>query len=929
MMSLALTHTSEWLNMLLIDYKGGAAFLGFDLLPHVSAILTNMEEESHLVARMDVAIRGEINRRQEIFRAAAKRPDVHTTVPNIHIYNEVRASGVSLDPLPALFIIVDEFSALLEQNADFAKLFALIGQQGRSMGIYMLLASQELRAGRISQVEAHLSYRTALRTNNPQESRDVLGTGDASELPKTPGSAYFKPIGGDLIRLGAFFTGDAYVPPKRSSSTASSALDQAADRPRPRLFTAAPVLTAQQAELAQRSGAELTASSNEHRDATGAEAPGGHPPAGGDAPAVASAAAVPAATPTGVQVSEGAAAPETAPEAKTGGPAIGINVSTVAQVLVERLKGHGPEAHRIWLPPLDYTHTVHQMLDDPNLHWTGERGPLQIPIGLVDTPYYQRRDALVVDLMTDNVAIIGSGGSGRSTALQTLILSAAKSHSSSELQFYCLDFSNAKLVALSNLAHVGSVATRNETAKVSRTIAEMTTIMRRREKLFIEHNINGLADFRRRKAQNDPALRSDKHGEVVLIIDGWTTITKDEAAGLDHLENAVTLLAAQGKSLGVHVVIATSRYADFKPAIKDELGYRLELRLNDASTSEVARKKAEDVPSKPGRGIIKSTRPRSGDAYNPEVLDLLVALPILTPGMRPEPLSNRREVDVAESVSFVNSTNPAQAPEVRLLPTDQPRAEFMSLVPSPPAPPGHRAQLRVPLGLGEAEFDPKIVDFNDNTQTHFIVIADGQCGKTTVLRHMVTSLIDQNDPNGVRFLVVDFHRRLLGVLPRDSYGAYATTDEELKHHLAVLADSLPARLPRSDIAPARLNRRDWWSGPDIFVIVDNAHELAAQMGRPDALAPLMKFLARGRDVGLHVVAAYRTGGVSKFIYGAGLLSELKALNSPGIVMSGSKDEGPLIDTVKASTHPPGRGTLVTRDFTELIQVPNLPAPDDD
>lgn len=930
-LSLALTHPSERLNMLLVDYKGGAAFLGFEALPHVSAILTNMEAEHHLVERMDVAIRGEINRRQEIFRAAAERPDVHATVPNIHIYNEIRASGIPLEPLPALFIVVDEFSALLAQNPDFSKLFALIGQQGRSMGIYLLLSSQELSSGRISQVQAHLSYWMALRTNSVQESRDVLGTGDAHELPETPGSAYLKTVAGDLIRWRAFFTGDAYVAPKRSAVAAMTSVGAAPDRPRPRLFTAAPVLTAvEQAELAARSAPEVTAAGNGHAPTSDIAAAAGKHQAV-DAASVAAVAAVPAAVvAAGVpELSSGAGAAAAAVKSE-GGPVTGINVSTVAQVLVDRLAGHGLEAHRIWLPPLDYTHSVYQVLHDPDLFWPVPPGPLRIPIGVVDTPYYQRRDAMVIDLMADNVAVIGSGGSGRSTALQTLIMAAAATHSSTELQFYCLDFSNAKLMALSGLAHVGSVATRNETAKVSRTIAEMTAIVRRREKLFVEHNINGLADFRRRKAQNDPALRSDKHGDVVLVIDGWTTITKDEAAGLDHLEGAITLLAAQGKSLGVHLVIASSRHADFKPAIKEELGYRLELRLNEATTSEVSRKKADTVPNMPGRGIVRSTRPRSGDVYNPEVLDLLVALPILTPDLRPQPLSSQLEVDVRDSVAVVNGTNPVAAPQVRLLPNDQPRAEFMALVPPQPAPPGlHRAQLRVAMGLGEAEFDPKVVDFNESTQTHFIVIADQQSGKTTMLRHMVTTLTEQNGPDSVRFLVVDFHRRLLGVLPSTDYGVYATTDEELQQQVAVLAEALPARFPPNDINPARLNRRDWWTGPDIFVIVDNAHELAGQMGRPDALYPLMKFLPRGRDIGLHVVASYRSGGVSKFIYGSGLLGELKNLNSPGIVMSGSKDEGPLIDTVRATSQPPGRGTLVTREFTELVQVPNLPAPGDD
>ncbi|WP_141564017.1 hypothetical protein, partial [Mycobacterium kansasii] len=63
-----------------------------------------MEAEAHLVARMDVAIRGEFNRRQEIFRATAMRPDVNTDVDNITVYNQLRDAGVALAPLPVLII---------------------------------------------------------------------------------------------------------------------------------------------------------------------------------------------------------------------------------------------------------------------------------------------------------------------------------------------------------------------------------------------------------------------------------------------------------------------------------------------------------------------------------------------------------------------------------------------------------------------------------------------------------------------------------------------------------------------------------------------------------------------------------------------------------------------------------------------------------
>lgn len=99
----------------------------------------------------------------------------------------------------------------------------------------------------------------------------------------------------------------------------------------------------------------------------------------------------------------------------------------------------------------------------------------------------------------------------------------------------------------------------------------------------------------------------------------------------------------------------------------------------------------------------------------------------------------------------------------------------------------------------------------------------------------------------------------------------------------------------------------------------------------NALFPLKKLLANGRDTGLHVITSWRSGGVSKHIYNPNsLLVELKDLLTPALIGSGSKEEGVLFG-VKPITQKPGRGILVTNrgGQTELIQVPNLPAPDDD
>src|SRR6185437_12926473 len=65
-----LTHSPEVLNLVLVDFKGGATFAGMADLPHVSAVITNLGQEITLVERMQDALQVEMTRRQELLRSA-------------------------------------------------------------------------------------------------------------------------------------------------------------------------------------------------------------------------------------------------------------------------------------------------------------------------------------------------------------------------------------------------------------------------------------------------------------------------------------------------------------------------------------------------------------------------------------------------------------------------------------------------------------------------------------------------------------------------------------------------------------------------------------------------------------------------------------------------------------------------------------------
>ena len=197
-LGLAMTHSPEQLNMVLVDFKGGATFSGMSEMPHVSAVITNLAQELTLVDRMQDALSGEMVRRQELLREAGN-------YASIRDYEKARAAGEALEPLPSLFIVVDEFSEMLSAKPEFIDLFVAIGRLGRSLGLHLLLASQRLEEGRLRGLESHLSYRVGLRTFSAAESRGVLGVPDAYELPPVPGLGFLKPDQSTLLRFKAAY----------------------------------------------------------------------------------------------------------------------------------------------------------------------------------------------------------------------------------------------------------------------------------------------------------------------------------------------------------------------------------------------------------------------------------------------------------------------------------------------------------------------------------------------------------------------------------------------------------------------------------------------------------------------------------------------------------------------------------------------------
>ncbi|MEV4104966.1 type VII secretion protein EccCa [Nonomuraea sp. NPDC049649] len=826
-LGMAMTHSSEILNFVLVDFKGGATFLGLDSLSHVSAVITNLEDELPLVDRMYDALHGEMVRRQELLRAAGN-------YASLRDYERAREQGAELAPLPTLFVVLDEFSELLSAKPEFIELFVMIGRLGRSLGVHLLLASQRLEEGRLRGLDTHLSYRIGLRTFSAMESRVVLGVADAYELPSAPGNGYLKFDTTGMTRFKAAYVSGPYQPDGRraASDDGQTIVRQVVEYGSayvPLPATPKPKEEAPAAEVEERS-----------------------------------------------------------------------SQTSLLDVIVGRLQGHGPAAHPIWLPPLSEPPTLAHLLPPLTVTqelglstpgWNG-RGTLHAVIGIIDKPFEQRRDPYWLDLSgaAGHVGVAGGPQSGKSNVLRTLITGMALTHTPREVQFYCLDFGGGGLAALESLPHVGGVATRLDTDRVRRTVAEVSGILRQREQGFAERGIESIAAYRKMVAEG--SVDSDGFGDVFLVVDGWLTVRQE----FESLEAVITDLAARGLGYGIHVVASTNKWSEFRPSIRDLFGTRIEFKLGDAYESEISRKASLAVPEgTPGRGLTR------------DGMHFLAALPRVD--------GKRGAEDVSEGMrALVDSVKQAwrgpKAAPVRLLPALLPAADLPGLERTGPR--------RIPIGIDEDSLSPVMLDFENDP--HFAVFGDNECGKSNVLKLIMEGVVARRTPSEAMMIVIDYRRSLLDTAVTDHRIGYAASSTAAAELIRDARSALLKRLPPADLTPEQLRSRSWWQGSDLYIVVDD-YDLVATSNNP--LAPLADLLPQARDIGLHLVLARQSGGAGRAMFDPAV-QRLKEMASPALIMSGNRDEGQLFGNVRPQPLPAGRGFYVDRRTgSRLIQTAYL------
>jgi len=225
----------------------------------------------------------------------------------------------------------------------------------------------------------------------------------------------------------------------------------------------------------------------------------------------------------------------------------------------------------------------------------------ELVFGVIDEPDQQRQSvAAFYPDHEGNLAIFGTGGAGKSTALRSLAIAAGLTARGGPCQVYGLDFSSRGLDMLADLPHVGAIIAADEGDRLRRLMRTLLAAADDRARRYAAVRAGTVTEYRRVAGQPDEP-------RIIILLDGFTAFRQQyESAEGGRWFDALANLAADGRPLGIHLILTADRPASLPSRFSSRVQRRLLLRLADDSDYFMAGTEAGMLTpdSPPGRGLF-------------------------------------------------------------------------------------------------------------------------------------------------------------------------------------------------------------------------------------------------------------------------------------------------------------------------------------
>lgn len=208
--------------------------------------------------------------------------------------------------------------------------------------------------------------------------------------------------------------------------------------------------------------------------------------------------------------------------------------------------------------------------------WTP--GSPRDPGGLLAVVGQGREEAFAIDLRADgpHALVGGTTGSGKSEFLQTWLMGLATEYSPDRVNFLLVDYKGgAAFAECADLPHTVGLVTDLTPSLVHRALVSLRAELSRRERILSRANAK---DVTAMEAQGDP----EAPPSLLIVVDEFATL----AAELPEFVDGVVDIAQRGRSLALHLVLATQRPSGvIKDSLRANTDLRIALRVADAADS--------------------------------------------------------------------------------------------------------------------------------------------------------------------------------------------------------------------------------------------------------------------------------------------------------------------------------------------------------
>lgn len=585
-LSLALNFSPYDVGLFLIDYKGGGMANLFTDLPHTMGSISNLSGRQ--IQRAMVSIKSENMRRQRIFN--------ENGVNNINLYTALYKNGEVTQPVPHLFIIIDEFAELKREQPDFMRELISVAQVGRSLGVHLILATQKPSGTVDDNIWSNAKFRLCLRVQDRQDSMDMLHRPDAAYL--TQAGRGFLQVGSDEV-FEQFQSGWSGAPYDEETAGTKQVLARVLTNPG-KTALAGSYIKRQQKEAARSAWlAQLNSLATQvlevYPDENQQEnrihelycllAENGieYPESDNNTRALdallqvvgqANEREIPLDKRGSWLSARAASLKLKLPERKER-----TQLDAMVAYLAATAKEQGYQPlPPLWLEPLPANLPLQQLAGWQEAcfadgHWPDHdrRWELAARIGLVDDPQNQSQLPLELNFTSGgHHALLGAASSGKSTFVQTLLFSLINRFSPQYLNLYVLDFS-ARLTQPFRVApHVGGILFEDDLNQVGKLFYLLRSILAERKQLF-----QG-GDYAQYVIANGVTCPA-----VLLVIDNVANFREKTQQAYD---DDLISLARQGASCGVYLLVTGGGFsmAEIPTRLGEQIRTGIALELADA-----------------------------------------------------------------------------------------------------------------------------------------------------------------------------------------------------------------------------------------------------------------------------------------------------------------------------------------------------------